>query len=460
MAAINSEELDFTLSGKNDHYTSHLAQVTVQKGNKIITTEDIHNEYGVLLLRKGAILNDKAAQKIINHKLVNPIEEDIAIEKTLSGKLLAEKFIELQNKYPDIRQINETHHFEKEILDLFTKKRLPPILLQKLTVLHEQLPKHFEKGLFSAWLSSLTARKMDFDHYDIHDVFLAGLVHDLGFIHIDPEIILADRELTPEEWRALQGHVVVGKVVLEGIPDISDNIARAVLEHHENCDGSGYPRSIMKNDILPMSNIISMVDSIYAIRVNQFEKNNYSLADIFPYLQLNYTTHSMEVYRAIYGIVKDADLTRHNSSPHDSAEKYATNLLKRSEIINSVIPHLVKSLENLLDIQQYLGNKNAQTIISVTTRMLTMLTMSGLLFDTHLQWLTEMSNKANDDIMDELIQNDLMLQELNWQLRNTHRFLNLFSDELKDDKEKEQLSLDQSISELRSCLDKLNEIRT
>jgi len=92
--------------------------------------------------------------------------------------------------------------------------------------------------------------------------------------------------------------------------------------------------------------------------------------------------------------------------------------------------------------------------------MLTMLTMSGLLFDTHLQWLTEMSNKAKDDIIDELNQNDLMLEELNWQLRNTHRFLNLFAEGIKDDNKKQQLSLDQSIDQLQDCLDKLKAVRT
>ncbi|MCW8911193.1 MAG: HD domain-containing protein [Gammaproteobacteria bacterium] len=458
MATINSEELDFSLSGKSDHYTSHLAQVTVRKGNKIITTEDIHNEHGVLLLRKGAVLNDKAAQKIINHKLVNPIEEDIAIERTLNGKQMAEHFIALQDKYPDIKKINEAHHFEKEIIDLFTKRRLPPVLFQKLTILYEQLPKSFEKALFSAWLSSLIADKMNLNHYDIYDVFIAGLIHDLGFIHLDPEIVLADRELTPAEWRTIQSHVVVGKIVIESIPDISKNIARAVLEHHENCDGSGYPTAKMQKDILPISHIISMVDSIYAIRTNQFEKEGRSLADIFPYLQLNYTTHSLEVYRAAYRIIKDADLTHSHLNSHGSLEKYTANILNRSEIIHCIIPDLVKSLENLLDIQQYQNNKNAQTIISVTTRMLTMLTMSGLLFDTHMQWLSEMANKAKDNILDELNQNDLMLQELNWQLRNTHRFLKLFSEDITDTNEKEQLSLDQSISNLENCLDKLNKV--
>ena len=89
-----------------------------------------------------------------------------------------------------------------------------------------------------------------------------------------------------------------------------------------------------------------------------------------------------------------------------------------------------------------------------------MLTMSGLLFDTHLQWLTEMSHNAKNDIIDELNQNDLMLQELNWQLRNTHRFLNLFAEGIKDDNEKQPLSLDQSIGHLQDCLDKLKEVRT
>lgn len=458
MVTINSKDIDFTLSGKGDHYASHLAHVTVEKNNQIITTEDIYNEYGVLLLKKGAVLNNKAAKKIVNHKLNNPIEEDIAIERSLSGKVLAEKFIELQQKYPDIKRINEANHYEDEIKDLFIKKRLHPVLIQKLTILNEELPKYFEKGLFSAWLSSLTARKMKFDQYGIYNAFLAGLTHELGFVHLDPEIVNSNKELTPEEWRTIQSHVVVGKIVLENISEVSEEVSRAVLEHHENCDGSGYPASKTKKDLSIIGNIISMVDSIYAKRVNQFEKSKQTLAEIFPYLQLNYSTHSLEVYETIYDIVKCADLKRNTRNPHGTVEKYAAYVLKKSQAISPVIPELMTLLDNLLNIKQYSSNKHALTIISVTTRMVTMLNMSGLLFDEHLEWLKTISAKADDDITDELNQNDLMLGELEWQLRNTQRFLSLFSDDLTDAKEKEKLSLEGSINKLQNCLIELKKL--
>ena len=84
--------------------------------------------------------------------------------------------------------------------------------------------------------------------------------------------------------------------------------------------------------------------------------------------------------------------------------------------------------------------------------------MSGLLFDTHLEWLTEMSKKAAPDLLDDFNQNDLMLQEMHWQLRNTFRFIKNFAEGLSDEFEKEKGVLDETIQVLNNCFEELNKL--
>ena len=446
---------NFIISGEGDHYASHLAQVN-GTNNSIVTTEDIYNDNGVLLLRKGVTVDTKASQQIIKHKLIKPIEYHVALEQSLNGQTLYRLFNALENKYPEIKQINDKLDFANTIKDFFTKRTLHPILIQKLSIMQQQLPHELEKGLFCAWLCALAGRHLDFERHKMHDAFIAGLVHDIGFMHLDPDIVLAERQLTPAEWRTMQGHVVIGKVLLDHVPDINPDIAQAVLEHHENCDGTGYPYSKMKTDLKCLAHVVAMVDSIHAVR-GQYEKNGRNLADALAYLQLNNTTHTEEVYCSIYAIIKLSGINKTEINPCATVEAYASQLYKQISELSTISPILMDLLTSLLDLQQNIQDKKLQSIVSVTTRMVTLLHTSGLPTNDHLSWLKQMAAKAESGILAELNQTELMLKELWWQLRNTSRFLSLFVDSMANAKEDDLASLRESMTNIDNCLSNIKE---
>ena len=147
-------------TAKNGFYTQHLAEVS-RKGNSAYTTEDLFNENGALLVRKGVTIDVNVRDKLLKHKLLKPLDHHIGLEKQVNTESLINRFHQLMTKYPDIREINEKLLFGPDFENLLQTSQLHPIITQKLTVLESQFNNDFEKCMFNAWFSTLTARELD-----------------------------------------------------------------------------------------------------------------------------------------------------------------------------------------------------------------------------------------------------------------------------------------------------------
>lgn len=108
------------------------------------------------------------------------------------------------------------------------------------------------------------AREMKLDGELQECVRIAGLLHDIGQIEIPAEIINRGRSLTPEEFGLVQSHPEAGRNILTGI-EFSCDVPEIVYQHHENLDGSGYPRGLHADEILPGAKIIRVADSLEAM---------------------------------------------------------------------------------------------------------------------------------------------------------------------------------------------------
>ena len=93
---------------------------------------------------------------------------------------------------------------------------------------------------------------------------LIGLVHDIGKISIPAEILSKPTKLTPLEMELVKGHAQAGYDILK---DVTFNapVAEVIWQHHERLDGSGYPRGLKGNDILPETRIVSVADVLEAM---------------------------------------------------------------------------------------------------------------------------------------------------------------------------------------------------
>ncbi len=90
---------------------------------------------------------------------------------------------------------------------------------------------------------------------------IAALFHDLGKKELDPAMISKPRhELTHEEVRLLESHPQRTVELLSRVPDMAPEVLQAVAQHHETCNGRGYPSGVRRDKIYPMARIIAVAD--------------------------------------------------------------------------------------------------------------------------------------------------------------------------------------------------------
>jgi HD-GYP domain-containing protein (c-di-GMP phosphodiesterase class II) len=93
---------------------------------------------------------------------------------------------------------------------------------------------------------------------------MIGLVHDIGKISIPVEILTKPTKLTEYEMGMIKQHPQFGYDILKHV-DFNFPVAEVILQHHERLDGSGYPRQLSGEQILPETRIISVADVFEAI---------------------------------------------------------------------------------------------------------------------------------------------------------------------------------------------------
>ncbi|OKY75226.1 MAG: hypothetical protein BM485_09625 [Desulfobulbaceae bacterium DB1] len=401
------------IAGKQNYYASHLADVNKQMD--VVSTEDIYNKNGVLIVPKGMRINNDVARKILGHNLENPLEEQVRLGESITQAKLQADIEALLARYQDLHQIHVRNYFDKPFDNLLAKIKLSPILFQKLTVLQKQMPKEYDKSLFCGWLAALIAYEMHLETQYVAHAFIAGLVHDIGLLNVSPDILNKREALTPEEWRAIQSHVVVGRMVLASMRTLHPSVATAVLEHHERCDGSGYPVGKTEENLTVLGQIVAMADSMQSIRINQFEKTGRILRDALPYLHMNATIHFQSVYQAMCAVLKKSGLSPTAVNPFDTTSRYVAHLLKRGLQLNKMLAILEPMVQMTARYKDQ--RKCAMKLWKVTQPLAQMIYSSGLLADSFMDWLHKLGKDHSEVPLHELCEVELMQNELYWQIK-------------------------------------------
>jgi HD-GYP domain-containing protein (c-di-GMP phosphodiesterase class II) len=108
------------------------------------------------------------------------------------------------------------------------------------------------------------ARELGLRESELGDVYLGGLLHDVGKIGV-PDAILRKRDpLTPEEFSQIRAHVTIGSQFLSELHPIA-HLLPAVLHHHERYDGTGYPDGLKGEAIPFLSRILAVAESYDAM---------------------------------------------------------------------------------------------------------------------------------------------------------------------------------------------------
>jgi putative two-component system response regulator len=110
----------------------------------------------------------------------------------------------------------------------------------------------------------IVARELGVPERELVDIERGSLLHDIGKIGISDNILLKPSKLTETEWLEIRRHPEIGYQILKGIDFLVD-AAQLVLQHHERFDGTGYPRGLKGENILPAARIFAVIDTFDAM---------------------------------------------------------------------------------------------------------------------------------------------------------------------------------------------------
>jgi putative two-component system response regulator len=119
-----------------------------------------------------------------------------------------------------------------------------------------------------AALARGVARRLGLGEGDLTLVEVAGRLHDIGKIGVEEALLRKPGPLTAEEFEEVKQHTSLGAQILRPIAADS-RLSEAVLHHHENWDGTGYPLHLVGDDIPLLARILRVCDLYEALASNR-----------------------------------------------------------------------------------------------------------------------------------------------------------------------------------------------
>lgn len=119
---------------------------------------------------------------------------------------------------------------------------------------------------------------------ELQELATAAMLHDIGKNAIDISILDKPGTLTDEERAIINQHPQIGYDMLYGNSEISAAVRTSVLLHHENEDGSGYPKGLIGDEIPLIAKIIHVADVYDALYSKRAYKDNYQASECIEFL--------------------------------------------------------------------------------------------------------------------------------------------------------------------------------
>lgn len=225
-------------------------------------------------------LNIKTVVKLENGSVQEVASSQIKMEHTKERLVIKEKFEEMhksiKQSFDELSRNNTSPKVKKELDN--TVEEIKNNLSVNIELLNEILDvKATDEYLYNhslnvAVVSNLIGRWIGLEQKDLDILILAGLVHDIGKLRVDPAILNKPGKLTDEEFAEMKKHPEYSYQMLMEMGYKDNAILKAVTFHHEKEDGSGYPLKISGDKITIHAKILAIADIFDAMTSNRVYK--------------------------------------------------------------------------------------------------------------------------------------------------------------------------------------------
>ncbi len=227
----------------------------------IIASRDIFDISGIKLWARDQPVSAALQRKLLDRQLRNPLESCLlAADGVTAHALVQAAEAQLERGGPlatlvrprAARLLKEAGHLP-----------LHPVPQLLLTAAQASRPDSFEHAVQAMLLCGAMMDAHGGGIAELRLAMLAGLLHDLGEMYIDPRHgeAEADRELDFLGYQQLVVHPHVGHLLVAQLTNYPGALARAIAEHHERLDGSGYPHGLTRDEVSPLGRLLALAEA-------------------------------------------------------------------------------------------------------------------------------------------------------------------------------------------------------
>ena len=247
----------------------------------MIIGKDIYDANDSILLCQGKRLSELNVTRLrelgyARIYIQDNLTRDIRIDDILSPEIRSEACQSIRNF-----DLDEAKKVAEAIVERILSAESVSIDMVDLKTFDSYTYQH---SVNVAVLATIVGMGMGFSADKLKELCIAGMFHDMGKLEVPAEILNKPSKLTTEEYDIIKKHPQKSYDLLADRFELSSNVRMGVLCHHENEDGSGYPRGLTGDKINIFAKILHVVDVYDALTSKRSYKKAYACSEALEYL--------------------------------------------------------------------------------------------------------------------------------------------------------------------------------
>ena len=167
------------------------------------------------------------------------------------------------------------------------------------------LKDNINHGICVSNLTYLLAQSMDYDEFICYELAIAGLVHDIGKLKLSRYLYgRSEDKYEIDDVEYMKMHSEMSYEILKDY-DLSDIVMDAVLYHHENYNGSGYPYNLKGEDIPFGARVMRIADTFTALISDRPYRRAFDMESAMQIIIDEIDCYDMEVFLAVQRLIHE-----------------------------------------------------------------------------------------------------------------------------------------------------------
>lgn len=274
----------------------------------MVTAERVKSRLGQLIVEKNKLLSRQMIAHIEYYnipsvKILDGLLPDETIDTMAAERQAAESYFQKVRESKEYREFKESYAKKvdflehslndavvknmpldkdallEQVMELFTRNATTISMFDMLHNMRSINDSTYAHSLNVALIGRMIGMWMNFDSRDLDILVLGGLLHDIGKSKVPEAILNKPARLTLAEFEEIKKHPVYGYEMLRDMP-IDSAVKQIALNHHERCDGSGYPIGLCNDEIDDFSIIIAIADVYDAMTADRIYRSGMCPFDV------------------------------------------------------------------------------------------------------------------------------------------------------------------------------------